>query len=262
MNTSDLPEIFQYTRPVLPDDCTHIISPSMLGKFFDFPKVWYEEAILGKTPAFKGSTATVIGTICHYIYEQNTLGNKVTREEINEQLDKYLELCPNEDINPTQVKIDYPLVASAVMNDYVIPHNQTNGVLECEKQVIAKVTNGIYIAGTCDRIEGDCLVDYKTISTKPNEQAIPFGYKIQLLAYAYALKQQHYEINRIRIVYGVKPTKTLPARCVVVTEEIDYMAEKLMRDTLTLVADSILAVKEHPELAYLIFKSMDLKIGD
>ena len=103
------------------------------------------------------------------------------------------------------------------------------------------------------------VVDFKTVSTKPNESVIPFGYKIQLLSYAYALRQQGYEINRIRLVYGVKPTKTIPARCIVVTEEIDYLADKLIDDTLKLIGESVLTVKNNPQLAYLIFKSMDLK---
>lgn len=259
MSDIEIPELFQYERPVLPDDCIHAISPSQIDKFFSYPRVWYEECYLRNKPKFQGNTSTVTGTICHYIYEQSTLGNKVTREDINEQLDKYLEVQPNPDVNSTQVKIDYPLVSSAVMNGYVLSHNQNHGNIECEKQVVAKVMDGIYIAGTCDRIEGDCIVDFKTVSTKPNESAIPFAYKIQLLAYAYALRQKGYEINRIRIVYGVKPTKTIPARCIVVTETIDYMAEKLIDDTLKLIGESVHAVKDNPNLAYLIFKSMDLK---
>ena len=104
------------------------------------------------------------------------------------------------------------------------------------------------------------VVDYKNVTTKPADNApIPFDYKIQLLAYAYILRQLGYEINRIRIVYGIRPTKTLPARCVVVTESIDFIADKLISDTLRLIAESVLAVKENPKLAYLIFKSMDFK---
>lgn len=255
----EVPELFQYTRPELPEDCVQLISPSQIDKFFQYPRSWYEENMLGNKPAFQGNTSTVTGTVCHYIYEQATLGSQVTREWINQQLDDYIIAKPNPDVDITKVKVDYPEVAKAVMNTYVIPANQKGAKVECEKQVIAKVMDGIYIAGTCDRIEGDCIVDYKTVSVKPNENVIPFGYKIQMLAYAYALRQQGYVINRIRLVYGVKPTKTLPARCIVVTENIDYVNEKLINDTLRLIGESVLTVKEHPELAYLIFKSMDLK---
>ena len=67
-------------------------------------------------------------------------------------------------------------------------------------------------------------------------------------------------INRIRIVYGVKPTKTIGARCIVVTEEIDFVADKLISDTLKLITESVAICKNQPELTHLIFKSMDLKV--
>lgn len=259
--TKAIPEMFQYERPELPEDCIHAISPSQIDKFFSLPKIWYNECYKGEAPEFKGSTATVTGTICHYIYEMVTKKQKITREQINKDLNDYLLLCPNPEVDATQVMMDYPLVSETVVNQYLLPANSHGGVLEVEKKVCAKVMDGIYIAGTCDRIEGDCVVDFKTVSTKPNEQAIPFAYKIQLLAYAYALRKLGYEINRIRLVYGVKPTKKLSARCYVVTEEIDYAAEKLVSDTLRLIGESVIAVRQHPELAYLLFKSMDLKNG-
>lgn len=258
MNTK-IPEMFQYERPKLPEDCIHAISPSQIDKFFSLPKIWYNDCYLGNAPKFEGSTATVTGTICHYIYEMITKGKEVTREKINNDLADYMMMCPNPDVDATQVMLDYPLVSATVVNQYLLPANSRGGVLETEKKVVAKVMDGIYVAGTCDRIEGDCVVDFKTVGTKPNENAIPFAYKIQLLAYAYALRKLGYEINRIRLVYGVKPTKKLSARCYVVTEDIDYVAEKLISDTLRLIGESVLAVKQKPELAYLIFKSMDLK---
>ena len=254
-----IPEMFQYERPELPEDCIHAISPSQIDKFFSLPKIWYNDCYLGNAPEFKGSTATVTGTICHYIYEMVTKKKEVTREQINRDLNEYLLACPNPDVDPVQVMTDYPLVSTTVVNQYLLPANSRGGVLEVEKKVVAKVFDGIYIAGTCDRIEGDCVVDFKTVSTKPNEQAIPFAYKIQLLAYAYALRKLGYEVNRIRLVYGVKPTKKISARCYTVTEDIDYAAEKLIKDTLRLIGESVIAVRQKPELAYLIFKSMDLK---
>ena len=258
---SNIPEMFQYTRPELPNDCILAISPSGISKFFDYPKVWYEQTILGKESEFKGSTATVTGTICHWIYEQLTKGNSeiVNRDYINAQLDEYMKVAPNPDVDVNQVKVDYPLVSSAVVNSYLLSANQKPVLLRSEEPVVGKVMNGIYVAGTCDRIEGDCIVDFKTVSTKPNESVIPFGYKIQLLSYAYTFRQKGYEINRIRLVYGVKPTQKIPARCIVVTEAIDFIAEKLVSDTLKLIGESVLAVRENPNLAYLIFKSMDLK---
>ena len=254
-----LPEIFRYTRPEIPEDCIHSISPSQINNFFAYPKVWYEDNMLDGEKAFQGNTATVTGTIAHHIYKSVTLGEPVTREEINEQLMLYAQLKPELNLDTNQIMIDYPLVTGEVVNSYVLPHDKQGGLLKVEEPVVANVMPGIYVGGTYDRLEGDCIVDYKTVATKPREGPIPFNYKIQLLAYAYALRAKGYEVNRIRLVYGVKPTIKLPARCFAVTETIDHVAEKLIDDTLRLIGESVLTVIENPSLTHLIFKSMDLK---
>lgn len=254
-----LPPIFRYTRPELPDDCIHNISPSQINNFFALPRVWYEDNMTDGEKAFQGNTATVTGTIAHHIYKSVTLGESITREEINEQLMEYAQLKSELNIDTNQVMIDYPLVTGEVVNSYILPNDKKGGVLKVEEQIVAKVMPGIYVGGTYDRLEGDCIVDYKNVGTKPNENVIPFHYKIQLLAYAFALRQAGHEVNRVRLVYGVKPTKTIPARCIVVTETIDYIAEKQISDTLKLIGESVLTVLENPSLTHLIFKSMDLK---
>ena len=254
-----LPPIFRYTRPTIPDDCIHSISPSQISNFFAYPKVWYEDNMLDGEKAFFFFLSTVTGTIAHHIYKSVSLGEPITREEINKQLMEYVQLRPELEIDTNQVMLDYPLVTGEVVNNYVIPHDKQGGLLKVEEPVVANVMPGIYVGGTYDRLEGDCIVDYKTVATKPREDAIPFNYKIQLLAYAFALRATGHEVNRIRLVYGVKPTVKLPARCIVVTETIDYVAEKLISDTLKLIGESVLAVLENPSLTYLIFKSMDLK---
>lgn len=254
-------KIFEYTKPNVPDDCKYIISPSQIYKFFDYPKIWYQENYLQQEQEFKGSTSTVIGTICHYIYEQYVKKNEITRDKISKELREYFSNNPNPDVNIEEVENIYPEVAKRVMNDYVIPSGKTlgNAILKTEVPVYAKVKDSVYIAGTVDRIEGTIVVDYKNVSTKPNESVIPFQYKIQLYSYAYTLRKLGYEIDRIRIVYGIRPTKTIGARCIIVTEQLDYQSDKLTKDTLELIADSILTVEKNPHLAYLIFKSMDLK---
>ena len=258
---NNIPELFKYEKPNVPDNCKFTISPSQIEKFFTLPKIWYNENYLGNESEFKGNTSSVLGTICHYIYKCVTNNINITREDINNQLIEYLNIKPNPDVDINLVMSLYPLITKEVVNKYVIPHNNSN-LIKCEQPITAKVLDDIYIAGTYDRLEGTVLCDYKNVSTKPNETVIPFGYKIQLLSYAYALRQHGYEVDRIRIIYGVRPTKTIPAKCIVVTETIDYVAEKLINDTLKLIAESILTIREKPELAYLIFKSMDLKQGE
>jgi hypothetical protein len=73
------------------------------------------------------------------------------------------------------------------------------------------------------------------------------------------MNRNNHFIDRIRIVYCVKPTKTLPIRVITVTEEIGHKDWELINETLELMADTILLAKKQPELVYLLFKSMKLK---
>lgn len=259
MEETKVPEIFQYHKPKYPEDCIFAISPSKVSQFFEYPRIWYEEQFLGKPQEFKGNTASVLGIIAHYIYECVTLGKGVNREEINDQLISYWNIDKNPDIDINYILSTYPLVVNCVVNEYVLPNDKKYKNVEVEKVVTAEVMPGIYVGGTIDRIEGDMVTDYKNVGVKPNESIIPFMYRIQLLSYVYALRSKGYEINRMRLVYGVRPTKTIPARCIVVTESIGFEDEKLMNNTLKLIGESVMRVKEDPSLAYLIFKSYDLK---
>ena len=251
--------IFTYEKPIFPEDCIFNIAPSQISKFFEYPAIWYRENLLGEEPTFQGNTSTVTGTICHYIYNCVTKKEEITREEINRQLAIYSQIVQNPDLDINQVMTDYPLVSAEVVNNYIIPNDSRNGLIKTEEKIIAKVKNGIYVGGSCDRLEGDTIIDYKNVGKLPNQDVIPFNYKIQLLAYAYIYRSLGYEVNNIKLVYGIKPTKTIGARCIVVGEPIDFTSNKLISDTLQLIADSVLAVKENPRLAYLIFKSYDFK---
>lgn len=258
--TKELPEMFRYTRPKLPDDAIFSISPSQVDRFFSDPAQWYREQVLGEEQKFKGNTASVLGTVAHYIYASVTLGKEISREYINSQLEAFNEIMGKEiDLDLPYVLTNYPLVVNKVVNGYVIPQDVLYPKALVEHEVVAEVLPGIYISGTCDRIEGDCLTDYKNVGTKPNEYVIPSYYKSQLLTYAIALRLKGIEINRIRIVYGVRPTKTLPARYFKVTEVITHEDEKYIMDTIKLISESVVKVKEDPSLAHLIFKSYDLK---
>jgi hypothetical protein len=103
------------------------------------------------------------------------------------------------------------------------------------------------------------VVDYKNVGQKPGD-AIPWNYYIQLMAYAYMYKKQHnIPIDRIRLVYTVRPTKTLPVRVFVVTQQIGERDYQAIEDVLTLIADTVLLSMKDPSLNYLLFKSMQLK---
>lgn len=249
----DCSDLFQYESPSIPEGCIGI-SPSGIYKFFDYPSVWYRENFLGEESEFKGNTASVTGTICHYIYEKVSKGEPVDREGINAQL--IAEMSDNPDVNMVEVMATYPSVAMAVVNEYVLKHQTKN--LWLEEKIAVEYRDGIYIKGTYDRLEGTVLCDYKNVSRVPNEP-FPFKYLMQLMAYAWALRKTGKIVDSLRLIYGIKPTKTLPARCLVADRAIDYELEQQFKDCMDLIADTCLKAKEDPSLVYLLFKSMKLK---
>jgi len=247
---------FEYNSPPLPDGCTFRISPSQIGKFFSFPSVWYEEQILGNSQ-FHASTATVLGTIIHACAEMYAKGEPITRADIDAYLQNVVANHPVTDpaIDVATVKALYPDMAALLINEY-LRHNRPTVV---EEYVSAEVQNGIYIQGSCDNRTRDMVVDYKNVSQKPNTDKIPFDYFIQLMGYAYAYRANGIKINRIRIVYTVRPTKTLPVRIFPVTHEITQEDWEKIEDTLNLIAETVLTVRSNPELTHLLFKSYRLK---
>jgi hypothetical protein len=186
------------------------------------------------------------------VYECVGLNKYVDTEYIEEEINK-LSKYPDVDIN--EVKSLYRPMCEAVVNEYLLK-NMPDKV---EYPIYTEVKDGIYVGGSIDNVTGSMIVDWKHIGTKPNTMAIPFHYKIQLLAYAYAMNRNNHFIDRIRIVYCVKPTKTLPIRVITVTEEIGHKDWELINETLELMADTILLARKQPELVYLLFKSMKLK---
>jgi hypothetical protein len=243
--------MFVYNEIETPDDCIYRISPSQIAKFFNYPSVFYKENILGEKEDFL-NTAMALGTVCHYVYECVGLNKYVDTEYIEEEINK-LSKYPDVDIN--EIKSLYRPMCEAIVNEYLLK-NMPDKV---EYPVYAEVKDGVYVGGRVDVISGSMIVDWKHVATKPNTMSIPFHYKIQLLAYAYAMNRNNYFIDRIRLVYCVKPTKTLPVRVITVTEEIGHKDWELINETLELMADTILLAKKQPELVYLLFKSMKLK---
>lgn len=254
---SQIPEIFRYTNPDVPEDCTFIISPSQIGTFFSNPKQWYLNNVT-KGLNIEVTTSMILGTICHYIYDSVACNRDITREEINEQLDTYLDILANPDIDGDYIKQIYPSITSTVVNTYNI-HNNVKHV-KTEIKGYAKIAKGIYVAGTSDRLEDDTVIDFKTVRSKPNgNDPIPFYYKVQLLAYWYIFTNMGYNLNKCKLIYGILPTKTMGVRTESHEFTVDYIDIKLINDTLNLIAETILKIQEDPSLAYLLFKSYDLK---
>jgi len=246
--------IFHYEQIPLPEDCVFKISPSSISKFFDNATIWYREQVKGEV-LFTNSTSTVLGTIIHYIAEQYAINPELDPVQLKETIDQDLLLVSEPDVDKNLIRDLYPMMAEALINEYV----STNPPTEVEYQTLAHVKDGVYVGGTVDNRTGTTITDYKNVSTKPNTTSIPFGYKIQMLAYAYADRERGIETDRIRLVYTVRPTKTLPVRVFVVNHMIQESDWILVEQTLNLIAESVLAVRNDPSITHLVFKSMNLK---
>ena len=246
---------FEYNEIELPEGGKFKISPSGIEKFFSMPAVWYEEHIL-KEKGFKGSSATVLGTVIHALAEAYEKGEPTSREECDAYIEKMaLEI---DDLDVDIIKELYPEMAGVLINEYI---QNTAKATAVEEEVCAHIENGIYIAGTLDRREGDMIVDYKNVSKKPNTEKIPFGFFIQMMAYAYADRAKGIFTDRIRLVYTVRPTKTLGVRLFTVTQQINEDDWKMIEDTLELISDTVQLHWAMPELDYITFKSMRFKEG-
>lgn len=246
---------FEYNEITLPDDAIFKISPSSISKFFDYPVVWYKEHIT-KEEAFQGSTATVLGTVIHALAEEFGRHGKTppnAREECNKFIDEQSKII--EDLDTDLIKELYPDMAKELINQY-LRHNMPT---EVESEVYFEVENGIYAGGTTDNRTGSIIVDYKNVSSKPKTDSIPFGYLIQMLTYARGYILRGIPIDRIRLVYTVRPTKTLGVRVFEVTHQIRQEDWDMLDNTLQLISDTVQLHNEYPELDYIMFKSMQLK---
>jgi hypothetical protein len=262
-------DIFKYTKLDIPG-ASFKISPSSIGKFFNYPKIWYEENVLNKK-SFTASTSTVLGTVMHAAASNYAEKIPFTREMVEEYI---TEMARSQPLTEDAIQLDvirnaYPSMAMTLINDYI----RLNKPTEVEKSLWCPILDDIYIGGTCDNRTGDTIIDYKSYSSATEPTKISFDYKIQALAYAYMFRYNGIPINRIRLVYVNRPIDTTgisektgkpigkitPPRVTVLTELITEDDWKLIEDTLILIAESIKAVRAHPDLTHIIFKSMSLK---
>ena len=226
------------------------ISPSGISRFFEYPPLWYQDNFTGEQ-SFTGNTASELGTIIHAIAEAVANNETTTREEIQ----AYLDTIDNADIDKDEILRAYPEMASVLVNQYLLKNIPD----KTEQQTICNLGDNILIGGTYDAIQGTTLIDYKTTSKKPNIESMPWNYKTQLLSYCYSLRAEGITIDRIRLVWVVKATKTLPVRLFVVNHMITQQDWKDIEDVLKIMKDTILLGKEKPEYLHILYKSMNLK---
>lgn len=260
-----------YVSAAVPEGCKLKISPSSFGTFIERPWAWFREQVQG-IGGFEYSTSSVIGTIVHYVAETVGSGKEVNKKHIEDYIEKHEE---NDDYSKEIVRLQWPQMATVLVNDYVLPNNAN--MLAVEMQVAAELVKGIFPAGTLDLLEGtkeDCmLVDYKSYHSKTKPKAITSLYRYQLCVYVWILRKMGYNVTRIRLVFinrnidgGIsektnKPLKSYPPEVTVLTESVNEEDVAFVEGHLNLCAETVEASNKYPELRHIIWHDMRAKLG-
>jgi hypothetical protein len=156
----------------------------------DNPKVWFDRNV-DKVSSFQGNTATVFGTILHAGIEQHFSGDKLTRDDVIDYIDRQVcELDRNYILDCWGETLD-ELKAMATKPD--------------EQEYKTCIIYDKYsVGGTVDYRRRKTIGDYKTCSSLKSDIG---EYKYQLMAYAFIDKLNGIETDALEITYIQKPNK-------------------------------------------------------
>ena len=268
------------------------ISASGLADFFSNTRQWFGDNLLGEK-SFSGSQATLLGTCVHFILE--TYAKHQSFPDHNRQeLANYITKCTDpsyanyiEGSDRTRCEFQYKIMGQNAVNNYL----QQNMPVCVEPFVATEILPNIFAGGSIDNLTngqpltdnsieslrntgGMCIVDYKTSSLTPSRlpDTIPFKYRLQLLEYAYVLKQEYnITTDRIRIVYvttddcgrisekTVKPLIDYPSTVIVLSENILPEDMEYISGILHLIAESVHLWQTKPELRHILAHDYRLK---
>lgn len=252
-------------KNILPENAFRI-SASQFNLFMTKPHQWFREQVLGEK-SFTGNTASVLGTIIHYIAECVSLEKEVRKDHIEMYISSFEN---NEEVDTSEIRSQYKQMAETLVNGYILK-NQSN-FSDAEPFEYIEILPGIFPSGSIDRVEkvGDGtlrIVDYKTYNSKTKPKSIPMNYKYQLLIYAYL----YGNVSEIRLVYinrfiegGIsdktgKPLKSYPPEVTVLTEQVTKEDIDFIVSVLKLCAETYQTYLDKPEMAYLLYRDYRLK---
>ncbi len=209
---------------------------SSVRAFMEVPKTWYTNHILGENK-FEGNTATYLGTIVHAFAESFFTGEVFDPEAI-------LEDAP-EHVDKEVILEEYQAMCDALESKY-LKEIDTPDHIELYNKF---EKNGITFQGTCDAINDNVLVDYKTAGKYETKPAID-QYIQQLNIYAYLVSLKGIKIDTLRAVKIYRRTKTLPPRVTVLETPADVAeGERLVN----LMIDKTTLALRNPEFIDLLF---------
>jgi hypothetical protein len=270
-------DYFQYNNGNAVTKGAFRISASQLSKFFDTTSQWYHENLLHEE-GFTGNTSSELGTIVHAGIEM------FVKEGIIhwQQLDDYALSITNPDVDIDHIRLQYQPMLEAV-----IPFVQANRPAEVEKFVFHEVLPNIVAGGSIDALKGQAVIDsngevtypygvdimdWKTSSALSPPTSFSRNYWFQQMCYAWVLYQKGIKVNFIKLVYITqsqlgrtsektgKPLKDYPSQISVVTEEVTQDKLALIGSCIQIVAESVKAFHEMPEIRHLLAQDSRLKV--
>lgn len=226
-----------------------VISPSGAKNFVTNKHEWSVNVLDGK-PTFFGNEASTLGSVVHrYIemFREGSLNADGTMPK--DELDHIVATTTN--IDTKGIYADYKDMCKAVKEIYLDKY--PTDVLS-EKYFELELTDRkVLVAGTVDELDlnNKIICDFKTCSKPVKDQTAFIGYLYQLSVY-YALMKatDNIEIDKFRIVFIQRPTKTIGSRIYIA--ECDSVLD-LGQDLLNDIIKTIDLCDSNPELKDIIF---------
>ncbi len=256
------------------------ISASGISRFFTNTNQWWRENLLNES-GFISSTASVLGTCVHYCaecYAKNKTISKKNQQEIDNYILKHTDPAYedyNETIDKNEIYNQYKVMAMNLINNELQQHMPSL----VEPFIAHEVLPNIFAGGSIDALEGVILDDngnfkqigpalindYKTTSLTPARipKVLKYEYKLQLLTYAWVLKQKGITADRIKNTYITrqdinrigktgKPLKDYPSEIITIIENITEESMEYIDSIIKLIAHSVQYWNNHPEHRYLL----------
>lgn len=239
------------------------IGASKVSDFFDRTSQWYHEHLLGEG-GFEGSTASELGTVVHAGIEMFVKEGEVDWDAIEE----HITSIDDPEVDNEEIRNNY-----SCMLDVALGYVENNMPDVVEEFVFHEILPGIGAGGSIDAryVAKKRLKDWKTTSSKTAPTRFSRAYWFQQMVYAWVLKQKGIEIDYIDLVYITKgevgrvsektgkPLKDYPSTVSVVTEEVTEDKLELIGSCLRLIAESVQAWKDNPEIRHLLAQDLRLK---
>ena len=233
------------------------ISPSSIYGLFDNPAKWYKSTILGQKDPINENL--VIGTMIHSRIEDFYNGNEVDTDKEFDYLQQFVRLPEINEWNIGEV-IHHTWKA---VEEFLKSETKKPDSME-QSLIYEPISNpDVFIGGTYDYLIGDTIGDYKTCTTLP--KAISSHHKLQVLLYAWMLRQQGKVVNNIEITYiskwkaGTISPKTKNVigskkpEVIVIKEQIKEEDISFILDQVKNLGRRISMCKEDPSLVDVLF---------